>query len=78
MLVKCRCYQLRFDGGVETCEPEEQDSRVKQTLAKDEFSKVFICSQQDRIRLLTAAEDLFIVNAGIEFGDVQNFVLLKA
>jgi hypothetical protein len=78
MPVECRCYQVGLAVWTETREADEQDSSVKEMLAEDKPSEILVRGQQDCVCLPALAENRFVVDTRVEFGNKQDIVSVSA
>jgi hypothetical protein len=78
MLVEGRRYQVGLEVWIEAREANEHDSRVKEMLAENKLSEILVRSQQDRVCLPAVAENGFVIDTRIEFGNKQDIVPVSA
>ena len=67
-------HKLGFSLWLKSSKPDQQDSRMKQTLPEYEVPKILVCRQQDCTGLPAPEENSLIVDAGVDLGDIQDYV----
>ena len=77
MFRKSEGHKFGLPFGFQAREPDENDSRVEQVLAKYEFAEIFICRHEHRLGLTTLQKNRVIVNPGIEFRDKQDLMSIR-
>jgi len=67
-------HALVFAQGIQTRQAQEHDTRHKLMLAENQFAKIFVGREQGCLPLPAGAQDRFICQAGLCFGDIVNLI----